>query len=128
MFKLLGQALAHSFGLVAMVLVGTIGGTITSLTGGSFLWLWILTGIYTGGYALLPIAAVINKLVEGSTIRKEIKKEMNTREWAKEFNYEISKKTQKKLDKLVVKKAKKQEAEKVEDVTVQEMQEISHIQ
>ncbi len=107
MLKLIGKALAHSFGLVAMVLVATIGGTITYATHGNFLWLLILTGIYTGGYALLPLAAVVNKLAEGAAIRKEIKKEMNTSEWAKDFKYEMSKKAQKKIDKINIKKAKK---------------------
>lgn len=122
MIKLLGKVIGHSFGLFTMVLTVTIGGFITAATHGSFIWLYVLTGIYTGGYALLPLTVALNKLLEGNTIRREIKKEMNTGEWQKDFRYEMSKKTQKKLDKIAIKKAKR-----TENVTVQEMQEDTHI-
>lgn len=138
MFKLLGQALAHSFGLVAIVLISTIGGTITSMTNGDFIWLYVLIGLYSGGYALLPIATVINKLIEGRTVRKQIKVEMASREWAKNFNYEISKKAQKQVDKEIVKYAKSQNKkvevkedephDKDKNEVVQEVQKSKYIQ
>lgn len=108
MFKFLGHALGHSFGLVVIVLVNALGAAGMELSGANnYTWMVVIDLLYTGGYACLPLALAINKLLEGRTIRKQIKVEMSTHEWAKNFNYEIGKKAQKQIDKINIKNVKK---------------------
>lgn len=103
MFKLLGHALGHSFGLVVMVLANTLAVTL----GGPVGFLHIVNILYTTGYLLVPFGYLFNVLSEGRTKRKQLKVNMNSPEFLKEFEYKASLKTQKKLDKLAIKEAKR---------------------
>lgn len=102
MFKLLGHALGHSFGLVVIVVANTVA--LSFGTGEAMFWVDI---VYTGGYTLVPLMYLFNVIAEGRVKRKQIKMNMNSEEYLKEFHYNTSKKTQKKLDKIAIKNAKR---------------------
>lgn len=102
MFKLIGQTLGHSFGLLVIVVANTIAFSFG--TGEALFWVDI---VYTMGYTLVPLMYLFNVIAEGRMKRKMIKINTSSDDYMKDFKYEMSKKTQKKLDKIAIKKAKK---------------------
>lgn len=81
MIKLLGKVLGHSFGLVAIVMFTVLYATIGNIAETEdYTLLYVIDGVYVGGYALLPILEMINKSLESRVVRKEKRKIINSPE------------------------------------------------
>lgn len=113
MFKFLGKALGHSFGLVTITLGSILWLGIGEIKGISphYDILAIIDGIYVGGYALLPASHLLNEVLKGVSIRREIRKQMRTPE-AKE-------KLAKKVDKTLNKEIKKMSDKEIFDKSLE---------
>lgn len=104
MFKLIGQALGHSFGLAVIVLLATFGVAQH--------WLYML---YVGGYALIPVFHTLNIILLGRQKRKSLKTIIHSEEFKTEYKFNLTEKASKKISKDEVKTEKKLNKIKIKD-------------